>query len=89
VKRIALGFILMPLALLVIGFIMGIIPGLLLGLLGWHKVAAVIISIVWAIGYILQRAITRRDVNWITFCVAILGGAGVALSIWLFGDITS
>ena len=90
--RIALGFmgfILLPLAILAMGFIIGIVPGLLFGLLGWHKVAAVVISIVWAIGYVGQRARNRGDVNWITFCVAVLGGAGVAFSIWLFGNITS
>ncbi|MFC2015018.1 hypothetical protein ACFLUP_03400 [Chloroflexota bacterium] len=88
-RRIALGFILMPLAILVMGFIIGILPGLLLGLLGWHKGAAVVISIVWAIGYLRQRGRNRGDVNWITFFVAVFGGVGVASSIWLFGNITS
>ena len=87
-RRIALGFILLPLAILAMGFIIGIVPGLLFGLLGWHKVAAVVISIVWAISYVLQRAVTRRDVKGIRFCVAVLGGAGVAFSIWLFGNIS-
>jgi hypothetical protein len=87
-RRIALAFILLPLAILAIGFIIGIVPGLLFGLLGWHKVAAVVISIVWAIGYVLQRARNRREVDRITFCTAVLGGAGVAFSIWLFGNIS-
>lgn len=88
-RRIALAFIGMPLAILAMGFIIGIVPGLLFGLLGWHKVAAAGISIVWAIGYVRQRARNRGDVNWITFCVAVFGAAGVAFSIWLFGSITS
>ena len=88
-RRIALGFILFPPAILAIGFIVGIVPGLLFGLLGWHKVAAVVISIVWAIGYVRQRARNYGHVDWITFCVAVFGGVGVAFSIWLFGNITS
>lgn len=88
-SRIVLGFIVLPLAILALGFIIGIVPGLLLGLLGLHEIAAVIIPIVWAIGYVRQRARNRGDVNWITFSVAVLGGAGAAFSIWLFGSITS
>ena len=88
VKKIVL-ILLMPISVAAIGFVIGIVPGLLLGLPGWHKTAAVVIPIVWAIGYVRQRASFRDDVNWITFCIAIFGGVGAGFSIWLFGDITS
>lgn len=89
VRRIVLGFIVMPFAFLALGFIVGIIPGLLLGLIGWQDSGAVIIPILWAYGHVKQRARNRGDVGWPTFCVAVLGGAGAAFSIWLFGNITS
>lgn len=84
-----LGLILLPIGSFALGFVIGIVPGLLLGLPGWHEVAAVVIPIVWAIGYVKQRARNYGDVSWITFCIAVFGGGGIGFSIWLFGDIIS
>ena len=84
-----LASVFLPIAPFALGFIIGIIPGLLLGLPGWHKAGAVIAPIIWAVGYVNQRAKNFRDVSWITFSIALFGGAGLGISIWLFGDITS
>jgi hypothetical protein len=73
---------------LVFGFALGIIPGLLLGLPGWHGYGAVILPILWAVGYIKQREANYGDVNWITFSIAFDGGIGLGVSIWLFGTFT-
>ncbi len=80
--------VLMPVILAGMGFVMGIVPGLLLGLIGWHKAAAIIIPIIWCIGYIRQRSRNFGDVSWITFCVGGFGGLGFGIGIWFFGNIT-
>jgi len=69
-----------------LGFIMGIVPGLLLGLPGWHEVAAVLLPMIWAIGYLAQPG---KHVTWISIFVAVLGGVGLGVSISVFGSITS
>jgi len=80
--------VLMPVVIAGIGFVTGIVPGLLLGLIGWHKAAAIIIPIIWCIGYIRQRRRNYGDVNWITFSVGSFGGLGLGIAIWFFGNIT-
>ena len=72
-----------------LGFLLGIVPGLLSGLLGWHKVVAIALPSLWSVGYVLQRAQKFGDVNWITFTIAVLAGLGFGASCWLFGNITS
>lgn len=84
-----LGLLMLPIAPFALGFITGIVPGLLFGLPGWHEGAAVVIPIVWAVGYVGQRGRNYGDVNWVTLCIAVFGGVGIGLSIWLFGNITS
>ena len=83
-----------PLSLIIIlplafGFFLGIVPGLLLGLIDGHNVGAIVIPIIWTIGYVMQRGSKYKDVNWVTFCIAIFGGVGLGFSIWVFGNITS
>jgi len=80
--------ILMPAIVAGLGFVIGIIPGLLLGLIEWHKVAAIIIPIIWCTGYIRQRRRNYGLVDWITFSVGGFGGLGLGLSIFFFGNIT-
>ena len=68
-----LASLIFPILVLAVGFVTGIIPGLLLGLLDWHEGAEIIVPFLWAIGYVKQRARNYGDVNWITLCVAIFG----------------
>jgi hypothetical protein len=72
-----------------LGFVVGIVPGFLSGLVGWHKEMALVLPLAWAIGYILQRANRFRHVSVITYLIAILGGIGFGLSVWVFGSIIS
>ncbi len=81
--------VLSPFVLAGFGFVLGIIPGLVLGLFKWHEPAAIIIPILWCIGYIRQRSQNYGFVDWITFCVGGFGGLGLGISIWFFGNITS
>jgi hypothetical protein len=80
--------LLTPIVAAGMGFLMGIVPGLLLGLLGWHEAAAIIIAVIWCIGYIRQRSKNYGDVGWITLCVGGFGGLGLGTAIWFFGSIT-
>ena len=72
-----------------LGFLISIVPGLLFGLLGWHKVIAIALPSLWSVGYVLQRAKGFGDVSWITFTIAVLAGLGFGASCWIFGNITS
>ena len=74
---------------LVLGFVMGIIPGLLLGLPGWHEYGALILAVLFAVGYVKQRETNYGDVDWITYSVAFGGGIGLGASIWVFGTFTN
>jgi hypothetical protein len=80
--------IFMPVITAGLGFVIGIVPGLLLGLIGWHKAATIIIPIIWCIGYIRQRSRNYGFVDWITFSVGGFGGLGLGIAIWFFGNIT-
>ena len=91
IARLCRAILISPFALILAastGFVLGIVPGLLLGLPGWHLVGAVILSSLWAIGYISQRAKNFGDVNWISFLLAFGGGSGLGTSIWFFGTLT-
>ena len=72
-----------------LGFVIGIIPGLLLGLLGLHQVGAIVLPALWAFGYVHQRARNYGDVGPITWGVAGFGALGLAISVWLLGSVTS
>ena len=80
-----LGLTILPLAF---GFVLGIIPGLLLGLPGWHRVAAIVLSILWAFGYVKQRGTNYRDVDWVTYSISFGGGIGLGVSTWFCGTLT-
>ena len=71
-----------------LGFVIGIIPGLLLGFPGWHRFIAIGLPILWALGYVKQREANYGDVNWITYSIAFGGGMGLGASIWFFGTLT-
>ena len=73
----------------VVGFLLGIIPGLRLGLPGWHESGSVILGFIFAFGYISQRRINFGDVNWLTYLIATCGGLGVFMSVWIFGSFTN
>ena len=80
--------VLMPVVIAGVGFVIGIVPGLLLGLVGWHKAAAIIIPVIWCIGYIRQRRRNYGQGDWITFSVGGFGGLGLGIAIWFFGNLT-
>lgn len=70
------------------GLVLGIVPGLLLGLIGWHTTTAIIMPIIWWTGYIRQRSRNYGHVDWITYSVGAFGGLGLGIGIWFFGNIT-
>ena len=73
---------------IILGALLGIVPGLLFGIPGWHKAAAIVLAVIWAGGYINQRGKSYNDVDGITFVIAIGGALGLAASVWLFGSFT-
>lgn len=83
------GVTVMPPLLFLLGFVLGIVPGLLLGLPGWHQAAAIVFPILWSIGYVAQRNANYRDVSAITLAIAAFGSLGFGTSVWLFGSVTS
>jgi hypothetical protein len=90
VKVLAIAWLLFvpPLFVALFGALLGIIPGLVLGIPGWHRPAGIILAVIFALGYIKQRGRNYGDVNWVTYLIAIAGGLGLAASIWFFGAIT-
>jgi hypothetical protein len=70
------------------GFIIGIVPGLVLGFPGWHGIAAIVLPILWAVGHVKQRGRNFGDVNWVTYAIAFGGGIGFGVSVWFFGSLT-
>jgi len=72
-----------------LGFLIGIIPGLLSGLVGWHTKVAIVLPAIWIVGYVCQRAKNSRGVSVITYGVAVLGAVGFGSSVWLSGNIMS
>ena len=76
-------------ATLSLGFVTGIVPGLLSGLVGWHLVVAIVPPIIWAIGYVFQRARRHGDVSVITYSIAVMAAVGFGASVWVSGNVTS
>ena len=68
--------------------LVGIIPGLLLGIPGWHRPGGVLLGAIWAFGYLKQRGQSYGDVNWVTYPLSFGGGVGLVASIWFFGSLT-
>ena len=84
-----IGVILLAIVPTAIGFILGIVPGLVLGFLDWHEGGAVVIALIWGVGYVTQRSKGFGDANYVTVLIAAFGGLGLWSSVWLFGNITS
>ena len=72
-----------------LGALIGIIPGLLLGIPEWHEYGAIIIPLIWIIGFLKQRPAAAGKVGASTLLV--VGGVGIGLgaSVWFFGSLTS
>ncbi len=87
-----LKFLLIAPALLLLpfmfSFVLGMGPGALLGLIGWHKILAIVLGIMWAGGYIVQRSAKYKDVDFVTLLIGVNGGVGFGVAIWLFGTFT-
>ena len=67
---------------------LGIIPGLLLGIPEWHKVGAVVLSLLWAIGVVVLRPAYLGEGTLSTLMVVFGGGIGLGGSVWFFGSVT-
>ena len=74
---------------LVVGFLVGIAPGLLLGLAGIHGVMAIVTPIVFAGWYVWSRSRRMGQMNAVMVTIGIVGGIGIGISIWLFGTLSS
>gem|GEM_PF-5765063 len=81
--------ILLPAGSLGLGFVTGIVPGLLLGLLGWHTVGAILGPILSVFLYVNQRARRHGGVDWVAYAIAVFMGLGLGFSIWAFGNVVS
>ena len=73
----------------ILGFVLGIIPGLLLGIPGWHKQGAVILPLLWVAGFLRQRPAHLGGVGVSTVLVTVGGGIGLGTSVWFFGSLTA
>ena len=47
-----------------LSFVLGIIPGLLLGIFGWHEDGAWVLGIIYALGYRMQRQVKYGGIPW-------------------------
>ena len=84
-----LGLITLPSGSFAAGFVLGIIPGLLLGLPDWHRIGAVVLPVLWAFGYLGQRSKGFGDIRWVSYVIVASGGTGLGLAVWVFGGITA
>jgi len=72
------------------GVVLGIIPGLLLGMVGWHSISGIVAALIWVFFFTIGRKLAgvgEIDVNYAIISVS--GGLGLWLSITLFGSFTS
>jgi ABC-type antimicrobial peptide transport system permease subunit len=74
---------------LIVGFLIGIAPGLLLGLAGIHGVMAIVTPVVFAGWYVWSRSRRMGQINMVMVIIGIVGAIGIGVSIWLFGTLTS
>ena len=58
-----LGLVTLPIGGFAAGFVLGIIPGLLLGLPEWHRIGAVLLPVLWAFAYLSQRSKGFGDIR--------------------------
>ena len=71
------------------GAILGIIPGLLLGLPSWHQCGALILSGLWALGFLMLGLLSAGPIRVATILVAVGGAVGLGSSVWYFGELTA
>ena len=71
------------------GAILGIIPGLLLGYPNLHQCGAVILSGLWAFGFLMRRPLCAGPIRALVILVAAGGAVGLGWSVWYFGEMTA
>ena len=72
------------------GVLLGIIPGLLLGMVGWHSISGIVAGLIWVFFFTIGRKLAGEgeiDLNYAIISVS--GGLGLWISITLFGGFTS
>ena len=73
----------------IVGFIVGIAPGLVLGFFGAHTYGAAVGSVGWGGWYFYTRWKRTGRVNAMTVAIAVAAGLGVFIAVLLFGQITA
>ena len=71
------------------GAVLGIIPGLLLGTLNLHQCGAVMLSGLWAFGFLMQRPVSAGPISALMILVAGGGAVGLGWSVWYCGEMTA
>ena len=72
-----------------LSFVLGIIPGFLLGIFGWHEDGAWVLGIIYALGYRMQRQVKYGGITLLTYPTAVVGGVGLGVSVRIFGALTN
>ena len=84
-----LGLVTLPFGGFATGFVLGIVPGLLLGLPAWHRIGAFVLPVLWAFGYLGQRSKGFGNVRWVAYVIVASRGTGLGLAVWVFGSVTA
>ena len=84
-----LGLVTLPFGGFATGFVLGIIPGLLLGLPEWHQTGAFVLPVLWTFGYLGQRSKGFGNIRFVSYVIVASGGTGLGLAVWVFGGITA
>ena len=71
------------------GIALGIIPGLLLGMVGWHSVSGIVAALFWVLFFTIGRKLAGYKVDLNHAIISVSGGLGLWISITLFGGFTS
>lgn len=88
-SRIALVVLRGAAAVFLYGFVLGLIPGLLLGLVGWHRIGSVAVALVWGLIYLRMKSSMSDLPSGLRLVVAVSTASGLGASVYLLGGIVS
>ena len=76
-------------AAVIVGALIGVVPGLVLGFFDMHLIGAISGSVVWGAWYFITRMQRTGRVSMITVAMTLANSLGLLLSVLLFGSISS
>ena len=71
------------------GAVLGIMPGILLGFAGWHRIGAVVIAVIFFVGHGFHPALAHLRGQALHWGGSATFTSGLGISIWVFGNMTA